>query len=143
MGFCTLQELYDRIPTLENSQRISEAGIQKLIAEKSAHIEAMLATQYRVPTESDNPKSWAILRGICIEIIRPSLSKTLGIAVKHNPVTGQSIPDYNAMEAEKTLMKIREGRYNLPDAVGCEDCAISFAGDYDTSQVKGIPEESY
>ena len=140
MNFTTLAELQARIPTLEGNEKISTETIQEVISQKSAFIEGKISKLYEIPNETDNPKSWAMLKDICIEICRPTLDASLAIVIE-NEEGGQELP--MATEAAmKQLEEIRAGELGLPDAARCNKCASVYSNYYETSCVDtGEPDD--
>lgn len=135
----TLAELYARIPTLEGNEKIHENGITLVIEQKTAYIEAMISRLYKMPTLEDNPKSWAILEDICIELCRGPLEATLQVVIEDGEGGQKLAPSVE--EAEKRLEMIRAGELDLPDAERCETCSVAKGGFHDASEVEtGVPE---
>lgn len=139
--YCSIDELKARVPTLDGNERITEATIETIIGEQTAHINAMIQSKYQTPVGNDqSPESFKILRDICIELCRIPISRTLKIAVKGNDSDKNQNPvrSSNENKWEKRLVDIRGGFYPLPDAIPCDDCSSSDSGYYDPIASIGV-----
>ena len=140
MGYCSIGDLRDNIGGLTaNSTKAPQSFLQGQINRKCSHINSMIGRRYKLPiTEADHADAFNILKDICIELVRASVAIRLSVAtstVKQKPESGM------AAKAEKRLMEIKEGRYDLPGVPLCDDCSRFESGSYDDEKVDGIPVE--
>ena len=140
--YCTAEDLRSNIGGLTaTNTKAPEEFLEEKIKEKCAHINSMIGRRYKLPiTLVDHPDAFYILKDICIELVRPAVAIKLLVAtgeVNQKPETGM------AAQAEKRLVAIREGKYDLPNVETCNDCQVFESGYYDDCEADGIPRDNH
>ena len=138
--YCTVEDLRLNIGGLTaTNTKAPESFLQQAIERKCARINSMIGRRYVLPiTEEDHSDAYNILKDICIELVRPVVATKLSVAtndVKQKPEAGE-MP-----KAEKRLMEIKDGRYDLPGVELCTGCVGFESGSYNNLEADGVPVE--
>lgn len=139
--YCTVNDLRENIGGLtETNTKAPKEFLTNLIERKCAHINSMIGRRYVLPINADDhTDAFNILKDICIELARPMVAIKLSVAtgtdVDQKPENGM------AADAERRLLEIKEGRYDLPGVELCTGCATFESGEYDNLEADGVPVE--
>ena len=141
MMYCTADDLIANIPGLTaDNKKAPTPFLNDVIKRKTAHINSMISRRYEIPVnETSSPISFAILKDICIELSRSSVTKRLSMKSIGGDAQTPSGGEYS--KSEKRLYEIRSGNYDLPDAVECPnaDCDVFGVGSYDATNLESLP----
>ena len=150
MQYCTVSDLRENIAGLTaDNNKAPSSFLQSLIDRKSSLIDARISKRYKLPiTLSSNPKSYAVLNDILIDLCRESVSMILAVSTT-SPDGNQFPVGYNLTKrARESISFVETGSLPLPDATLCDSCGSFNSGQYDDTEVLGIPystktEESF
>lgn len=145
--YCTADDLYKFISGLteDNDKAPKATFLTPVCREVSTRIDFEIEKLYRVPVlKSKAPKSFQILNMIAIDLSREKVAQRLDWVAYGAEAEQTSQWEMAVESANKRLMAIKEGEFDLMDAERCAGCSSFASGSYDISGLHGRQEaDSY
>ena len=126
MSYCSVDDVRADFKDIvfNATSSVTQAEVEKFIAEESAFIDSMICARYIAPViEADSPNAFLVLKRICIFLVSDRVRHVLYVK------TGRDASDQDtkglrslSRQPRKDLEAIRDGKSKLVDAETVKEC---------------------